>query len=56
MAPDDDPVKTGIIKFKEGMDWQLSHRSTSIGGGCVWPDIAFASDGERMIQSSIFLI
>lgn len=34
---------------KEGLDWQLSHRSTSIGGGYVWPDIAFASDGDRVL-------
>jgi hypothetical protein len=34
---------------KEGLDWQLSHSTTSIGGGYIWPDIVFASDGGRVL-------
>jgi hypothetical protein len=38
---------------KEGLDWQLSHSTTSIGGGYLWPDIVFASDGGRvMVQAT----
>jgi len=38
---------------KEGLDWQLSHRTTSIGGGYVWPNIVFASDGGTvMLQAT----
>ncbi|MDY6824374.1 MAG: hypothetical protein SWH68_11360 [Thermodesulfobacteriota bacterium] len=38
---------------KEGLDWQLSHSTTSIGGGYVWPNIIFASDGGRvMLQAT----
>lgn len=33
---------------RESVDWALSHRVGAAGGGYVWPDLAFASDGEEI--------
>ena len=30
-----------------GQQWAFAHRLASIGGGYIWPDITFYSDGER---------
>lgn len=30
------------------VDWALSHRMSSIGGGYIWPDLTISSDGERV--------
>lgn len=31
---------------KESLEWGLSHRLSSIGGGYIWPNIEIASDGK----------
>lgn len=31
------------------IDWRLAHKMTTIGGGYVWPNITFISDGERVV-------
>lgn len=33
----------------KSLDWALSHRMTTIGGGYVWPNITIFSDGERVV-------
>jgi hypothetical protein len=33
---------------REGTDWRLAHSMTAIGGGYVWPEITFSSDGEQL--------
>lgn len=30
---------------RQSIDWQMAHRLTAIGGGFVWPNITFSSDG-----------
>lgn len=32
----------------QAIDWAMSHRMSSIGGGYIWPDITLSSDGERL--------
>lgn len=34
--------------YRLGTDWDLSHRLASVGGGSVWPDVTFSSDGEAI--------
>lgn len=31
------------------LSWRTAHRMTSVGGGYVWPNITFISDGERVV-------
>ena len=31
---------------RPGTDWRLSHQFGGAGGGYVWPDVTFVSDGE----------
>lgn len=31
---------------RQSLSWQLSHNLAAIGGGFVWPDLSFSSDGE----------
>ena len=33
---------------REGIDWELSHVMGSAGGGYVWPNLVFSSDGEQI--------
>ena len=35
---------------RQGQDWALAHRMTTIGGGYVWPNITVFSDGERAVM------
>lgn len=37
---------------RDSLSWQMSHCLGAAGGGFVWPDITFASDGESLMLSS----
>lgn len=43
-----EPRKT-TSSGKTPVEWLMSHRLTAIGGGYVWPNITFYSDGERVV-------
>lgn len=32
----------------EGLSWRMAHNVAAAGGGDLWPDLSFFSDGERM--------
>lgn len=34
---------------RSDLSWQLSHRMGGAGGGYLWPDLTFASDGEAVL-------
>jgi hypothetical protein len=33
---------------RQGVEWQMAHSLTAIGGGYVWPGVTMASDGEQI--------
>ena len=35
------------------LDWKMTHHLASAGGGYLWPDLVFSSDGETMLVRSI---
>lgn len=35
------------------LDWKMSHHLAGAGGGYLWPDLIFSSDGETMLVRSI---
>lgn len=37
---------------RQSLSWQLSHNVAAIGGGFVWPDLSFSSDGEFVLAEA----
>lgn len=37
---------------RQSLSWQLSHNLAAIGGGFVWPDLSFSSDGEFILAEA----
>ena len=37
---------------REGIDWKMCHKMSATGGGYVWPDVSFASDGQAILIKS----
>lgn len=38
---------------QEDVDWRIAHSVASAGGGFIWPNVIFASDGESLTVASI---
>jgi Zn-dependent peptidase ImmA (M78 family) len=38
---------------RNSLDWAMAHRTATIGGGYVWPDITIVSDGERIVLNTL---
>jgi hypothetical protein len=38
---------------RNSLDWAMTHRMATIGGGYVWPDITIVSDGERIVLNAL---
>lgn len=38
---------------RDDVDWRIAHSVASAGGGFIWPNVIFASDGESLTVASI---